>query len=291
MAIILALAGFCVQAAATLPIIAALSLIAGRRGNARICLAGGLELLNLDLFLAATGPIFYLGSYWQQMLPYGTNFAQRIAPLFMPAGMNWSGSTLIWLAGILAGFPAIWGIRLRLQNLRENTSPVRLIRVPLFFCFLCAFLFFSTFIVINWPFGGLPEVIGWDRAALALWRNAVSNYFLALSSAGAAALLLLALRQQKLPENFVPIATRWLAFWGLAGSLPYLLTRWGYIIGAFRARGSLAYGLQYQTISLSLLTAAAFCCALLLWKPRFLLPLAWATILLLLGRALLPLLV
>lgn len=289
-AIILIIAGFSVQAAATLPILAALTMIAGRRGNADVCLGGSLDLINLALILASAGPVWFLGSYWQQMLAYRTDLAQTFAPLLMPAGFSWSGSLLAWLAGWLACFLCASAVKRTCHGWQTDSYPLKAIRIPLFFSLCSATLFFSTFILINWPFAGLPEGIGWDRVVMALWRNATSNYFLAFSNAGVVALVALVYLKKKIPAHFVPIAARWLSFWGMAGALPYVLTRWGYVIAAARARGIAAYGMKYQAISLSLLTGTAICCAILLWKPRLLTPLAWLAALMLLGRAFLPLL-
>lgn len=277
------------QSAATLTLIAALGMIAGRRGNARFCLEGGRYLLQLALLLAVAGPIWFLGSYWQQMRTFKAALGQMLAPLFMPAGLPWSLSLLAWLAGCAVCYVAIRLTQVSLAALQEDRYALAEIRLPLIFSFCAAALFFSTFMLMHWPFGGLPENIGWDRVIMAIWRNATSNYFLALSNGGIIALLTLIYLKRAIPFDFISIAARWLAFWGVAGLLPYALTHWGYAIGARHARGLVAQGLKFQITSLALLTGAGICCALLLWKPRFLIPLAWAAFGLLLARSFLPL--
>lgn len=289
LAVILALANFGVQAASTLPFIAALGMIAGRRGNGHFCLIGSALLLKLTVALAACGPIFYLGSYLQQMLPFRNTFAQMLAPLMQKAGLPWSASALVWIAGWIASCIALKFTEASERQLAQAGYPVQFIRLPLFFALGSAALFFSSFILINFPFGGLPPDIPWDRILMALWRNATSNYFLALAYAGASALLALIFIRNFLISENLPIATRWLAFWGIAGVVPYSLIRWGYIISSMRAGGAFAHHLEQQTWSLSLLTASALCCALLLWKPKFLTGLAWAAVMLLIARAILPL--
>ena len=264
-------------------------MIAGRRGNARDCLSGGLCLLCLAQGLAAGGPIWFAGSYWQQMLAFNTSIRQMLAPLLMPAALGWSLSLLVWLAGWLGCFLAAGSVRAALSNLAAENYRLSQIRLPLILSLCSAGLFFATFILIHWPFAGLPENIGWDRVIMAIWRNATSNYFLALSNAGILALLALIWLKTRLSRAFAPIATRWLAFWGLAGVLPHALTRWGYALNASRAGGIAAQGVKFQVSSLALLTAAGLCCAVLLWRPRLLMPLAWASFALLLARAFLPL--
>lgn len=277
MPLLIAFARILSQAAATLPVIALLTLLAGRRGNAGLCLFGARWLSGLALVLGASGPVWLIGSYLREVLPYGQGPQVLIAALLQPAGLPWSLSLLAWLAGWLAMFPALRGITFFAQGLSQNSYPATLIRGPIVACLLAAAFCFSPFILINWPFAGLPDSISMDRAFMAILRHANSEYFRGFAAAGAIALGLWPFWSSRLARDRMPVATRWLAFWALAGNLPWLLASLGPAIGASlnRAHMAAAYGINRQLMVLALFGCATLCWGVLLWKPRYLNALAW----------------
>lgn len=129
--------------------------------------------------------------------------------------------------------------------------------------------FFAVFVLINWPFAGLPEGLAQDRAVMAIFRHASRNYFMALCPAGSIALLLLNFQAKKLDTRELYICARWLAFWAMAGCLPYSLVTWGSVIGlGLNASVSIDQAFMPQTYGLVFLTGALACWAFILWKPR-----------------------
>lgn len=256
------------RAAATLPLIAALSMIAARRGNARFCIGGSRWLLRFCCALAICGLVWFALDYLLQVLPYQAGLEKALAPLFEKAGAAWTFGFLGWLAGLCCAFVA-WRSLGRFALLQEERYPVAAIRFPLILAFLAAFLFFLTFMIVVWPFAGLPEGLDWERVGLAIWRSASSTYFQALCPAGALALAAWPLWRPQLDENYTRVACRWLSFWAMSGVLPYLLTAWGPVLGA-ATHGASPPGAHLQIIGLGALTLAAACWIFLLWKPRYL---------------------
>lgn len=275
------------RAAATLPLIAALSMIAGRRGNASFCIGGSHWLLCLCCGMAISGPLWFALDYLLQVLPYQAGLERALAPLFEQAGVAWSGSFVVWLAGLSCALLALRSLGRFARHLNVDSYPVRAIRSPLILAFLAAFLFFSTFMIALWPFAGLPEGLDWERAGLAIWRRASSAYFQALCPAGAIALAMWPLWRPRLELRYTGVACRWLAFWAMVGALPYLLTAWGPVLGAAR-RGATLPGLHLQSIDLGALTLATTCWIFLLWKPSYLAFLSLFAMGMLLLRSLLP---
>lgn len=276
------------RAAATLPLIAALSLIAARRGNASFCINGAAWLLRLCCGLAICGPLWLALDYLLQVLPYQAGFAKALAPLFEKSGLPWSGSFLAWLAGWGCAFLAWRTLGSFARRLNTPSYPVAAMRLPLILAFLAAFFFFSTFMLVVWPFAGLPEGLDWERAGLAIWRRASSGYFQALCPGGAFALAAWPFWRPRLEPGYAQVACRWLSFWAMAGALPYLLTAWGPVLGAV-TRGAPPPGVHFQMVSLGALTLAVACWIFLLWKPRYLGSLSLFALAMLLLIALLPL--
>lgn len=278
------------QAAAVLPLVAILTLIAGRRGNAQFCLWGGQALLGLCLTLAISGPVWVISSYLAEVLPYHARTPQMLAPLFRPEGFAWFGALIVWLGGWLAVFCAFFPAkRLALSWRGENYALKQLI-TPIFFGLMASFLFFAAFIFERWPFAGLPEGLGWDRAIMAIGRHGMRACFSGFCPAGAIALALWPLWKNRLADSQVAIATRWLSFWAIAGAVPSVFSSWGMTLGA-SVKGAAIPGLSIQLYALSLFTIAIGCWAYSLWKPRYLALLAWPALALLLLKTCLPIIV
>lgn len=275
-------------AASGLPFIAALSLFAGRRGNASFCIFGCKWLLVFCLALAFSGPCWIALSYLREVLPYNAGLARMLAPLAEPAGLPWSSSLAAWLAACLAvflAFAALGNVRFR-----DNIYSVRQVAIPLFFAFAASGLFFMALVLETWPFAGLPEGLEWDRALMAIWRRATGAYFLALSPAGAFALAAWPLWLGRLDANQAKVAIRWLAFWAMAGAMPFLLATAGPALGAALHNGiAVSTGQSALAASLGIYAIAVACWAFLLWKPRYFASLSLAAFCLLLLKTVVPL--
>lgn len=271
------------QVAATLPLIAALSIIAGRRGNGSLCLAGGRTLLKMGSIFAFAGVVWITVSYLVQVMPYHAGFAQMLAPLLLPAGMPWVSGMAAWLGGWLAAILALCA----LLPLSSDKYPLKYARMPIFLALAAAFFYFASFILLIWPFAGLPQDMSWERAFMAIWRHASRSYFMGFCPAGAFALCLLSLWRGRIAIAQLPIATRWLAFWAMAGALPGAFSSWSLTLGAVIG-GSAAGNPQIQLYTLAIFTIAIGCWAFLIWKPAYMQALAWPALTLLIFKTSLP---
>lgn len=278
MAFIIPLARFCAQAAAVLPIIALLSLLAGRRGNGAFCLADAAWLCRLGFALGIAGPIWLVFSCLYAVLPYHLDLAALCGLLIMPAGLSWSLSLLSWLVGLClfwSGYIAVMAFAARLG---ADSYPTRQLALPIGLFLAAAFFLFAPFALINWPFAGFPQGLDKERVIMAIFRHANSEYFRGFCAAGAIALALWPIWPRRFAAAETAIAARWLAFWAFAGNLPWLLSSLGPALGAWLNASQLAaaYGVGLQLGVLALFTGAAFCWAFLLWRPRHLRICAWA---------------
>lgn len=259
-------------AGASLPFIACLTLVAGRRGNGLFCLWGGYRLLYCALILASFGPVWIIGSYLADVAGYGTSVAQKLAPLFHNAGLPWSGSCMAWLAGWLAMALACTLLRRELAAFQGDSYRLAYVKMPLAGCLAACGLFIASYILINWPFAGLPADLSWERASQAIIRHAIRQYYMNFCSAGAFALIAALYACRNVPTEQKITAVRWLGVWAAGGCLPGLVQSWGILMGlgaSGRLAGTLSQGLWGQTAGLALLTIAFFCWCLLVWRPRF----------------------
>lgn len=283
------------DAAAALPLIIALGLVAGRRGNGRFCLWASEKLLGLALPLSFAGPAYILLRYFSLLLPYNTRGASLLAPLLESSGMAYTSSIIAWTAGALALYLAQGALAPALFRHNAETDRYKLsfIKFPLALCLLAAFVFFLTFILLNWPFAGLPQNLDWPRAAMAVCRNAVRHYFMAFCPAGAIALLYAfhvysgncpASEAQK--HN----SLRWCAIWAAIGYLPYSLQKWGLALGlALRGNAdSLMGSIASQILALSLLAMAIVCWFWLFFCKKQRAAIAWTAFGLFTGGSLCP---
>lgn len=313
-----ALLGIAADAAATLPFMAALTLILGRRGHAALCLRGAGALAGLALWLSAAWPIRVLGDAFVRLSLAGdAPAATRLMALFAPAGLAISTSVAVWLVG--AAF--VWSGRRACAAAAAALPPgagsyrVPAIRLPLILLLAAAACALAAFALRDWPFAGLPAGMDMGRAATAVGKHACRSYFMALASGGAFGLLLAARAARRndcasrpsaagVQSPSAPLsvaeaegAVRWCALWAAVGYLPSCLEHWGLALGLLLRgnAGPLLHGghwplilLQFTTLALLTLAMAAWLLLLLARAPLRRLPLAWAGAALLLLAASAP---
>lgn len=251
-----------------MPLVAALSLISGRRGNAPFCLAGGQYLSGLALFLAICGPAWLAADYLAATLHFGRPWRQVLAPLAEPPGLPWSTACAVWLLGMCCLGAAYLAARHCRARIAAPAYKLAQIRVPLLFCLLASLVFFAAFMLQLWPFAGLPEGLASDAAFMAIFRHASRNFFLGFCPAGAVGLVVLWHFAANIPRHYMLIAARWLAFWAVAGCVPNIIITWGSLIGlGFSHDAALAQGFRPQAIALIPFTCALLCWAAILWRP------------------------
>ncbi len=280
-----------VNAAAALPLVTALGLIAGRRGNGAFCIAGNHLLLKYTLLLSICGAIYFPCSCFFQIMAFTDN-ANPVAALGSLAGLPWTTSLAAWLCGmglLASGIHFLGGI----TPPANDRYTIKFIKLPLICCLGSALCFFATYILINWPFAGLPAQLPWDRAIMAIFRNATRHYFMAFCPAGAIGLIVMLCSWAHL-SSFATTAQcqsgrRWLAFWAAIGFLPNTLQKWGLIIGLAMSGNSGSLDAMHVDIIAMILLSVAICCwfwLLLAKKARIWV--AYAAFTLLLARTLVP---
>lgn len=268
MPLLISFLGIAANAAATLPVIAILTLLAGRRGNGQFYLYGASRLMLLNFFLALIGPFWFFGAYFMEISHFNAPLSQKLAPLFQLQGLPWSSSISVWFFGIVCLVCAFVSFDRTAKHLPADRYLARQFRRPIIFGLAAAFCFFATFMLINWPFSGLPEGLAWDRAIMAIFRNANRNYFLAFCPAGAIGLTAMLVWQKNLDQQRIMIAARWFSFWAVAGCIPTLLISWGTLMGlGINANASTNMG--PQTSGIACLSVALVCWAIILWRPRY----------------------
>lgn len=252
---LLAILEFIRNAAASFPLIAAIGLCAGRRDHGREYLDAAARFFKIFMGCSILGFLYFPLAYFILLLPYKTATSTLWGPLLEPAGLPWSASMAAWMGGIIC-FSLAW------QALPGGNGPnsygLAYVRNTLIFCCIAGLFFFATFILINWPFAGLPENLAFDRAVMAIIRNASRNYFMTFGASGALALFFASgiCRMDLLPR--IP---RWLAVWAVLGYLPSLLQRWSVILGIFvnKSIPGGTSGYQILITQLAFLTLAIIC--------------------------------
>lgn len=292
---LVAFAGIFANAAAALPLVISLGLVAGRRGNANFCLLASARLLNMALAISVAGILFFAGTYVFQL--FALNAQNILTLILQPASLPWVSSLCVWIVGMTLLFSARAALALCASRGIVKADRYRLadLKIPLILCLGAALCFFATFLLVNWPFAGLPEGLSPDRAVMAIARNAARHYFMAFCPAGAIALVF-AFNTEK---NFASPAQfgnsiRWLAAWAAAGCLPHVMQSWGLLIGVWTGGNSLSafggYTLSLWTHvgALCCLTVAMFCWLWLLLGKYRRPAIAWAALGLLVARESLP---
>lgn len=275
------------EAAAGMPVILALGLVAGRRGHATFCVDSALLFLRLALPLSLCGPLYYIYDYLVQILPFLAPGASSWAPLFSPPGLPWLTSALVWLFG--AGFLA--AAYLFLRGLAGRVFPgdkYRLANVakPLVLCLVAAAFFCACNWLINWPFAGFPRDLPEDRVIMAIGRHAMRQTFASFCPAGAIAVLMAA---RVLPPRGKAErgAIRWLAAWAIGGAIPQTIRTSGLALGALLHQSSgmvLPLGMAEQGASSLFAWAAILSWACLFPGDRTRALFVWLGFAFLLGR-------
>lgn len=263
------LLGIAANAAATLPFMAGLALLLGRRGHAAFCLAGAAALTGLGLWLSAAWPLLVVGDALVQLSQAAdAPLARRFAAFFTPAGAGITLSVAAWCAGIVCAFLGRRACLNKACVLPPGTDSysARAMRLPLAALFAAAACALAAFALRNWPFAGLPPGLDLWRAAGAVLKHACRGYFAAFSSGGACGLLLAALAARRgwhgspLSPAQAAGGVRWCAVWAVAGAVPHLLERWGVALGLWLRKGAAlpadAHAALFQLVALALLTLA-----------------------------------
>lgn len=241
----------CGHVAAALLLVMILTILIGRRSHADLVRYGVACLRRLALGLAVPGlagfilPIILILGHWPETV--------TMASLFHPVVLPWTMASLFWL------FAFVWIFLVR--------------RIAIWSCMIPLFIALAAGIVCNWPFAGLPQ--GMDSATVfaVLALQTGHRLFLGLSLAGGIALFFVPHWQRTCQFGAVSLgegnrkgAMRWLAFWACLGAVPFLVDRWGLVIGNLmhQSASSVVASLLARMVPLSI---AVFCWAVLLALP------------------------
>lgn len=255
------------SAASAMPIIIALTLATGRRGNADLSARGAHALTRCAAGLAFLGPLIVVGKVLALLA--GVRAPEHLLDgisLWMPAMLPYTTSVVAWLAGIACLLGYLVVNKAAAQPLpvagQSNWQPGQIgLRVGL--ALLAALCFFMAQVLPNWPFSGLPQGLSMGDVAVAVLSSTVHDYFTAFTPAGCVALLVLAFKTGSASAALSPgdeqLAARWCALWAMVGFIPRCLDRWGLVIGISLRQGPLPMGVAEQAISLVPTTLAIAC--------------------------------
>ena len=255
------------SAASAMPIIIALTLATGRRGNAGLSAMGARTLARCAAGLAFLGPLLAAGSVLALLA--GVRGPQHmldgISP-WMPAMLPYSTAVVAWLAGItcLLGYLVADKATAHGQPpaVQDSWQPGQIgLRVGL--ALLAALCFFMSQVLPNWPFSGLPQGLTMADVALAVLSSTLHDYFTALAPAGCVALLVLSFKTASGSAALTPDAeqraARWCTLWAMVGLIPRCIDRWGLVIGLSLRPGPLPQGVAEQAMGLVPTTLAIAC--------------------------------
>ena len=260
------------SAASAMPIIIALTLATGKRGNAGLSAKGARALARCAAGLAFLGPMLAVGGVLALLASVRgpQHMLDGISP-WMPAILPYSTSVVAWLAGItcLLGYLVVDRAAATAQPKagQDYWQPGQIgLRVGL--ALLAALCFFMAQVLPNWPFSGLPQGLTMSDVALAVLPSTLHEYFTALAPAGSVALLVLTVKTATGAAALVPAAlspadeqraARWCALWAMVGLIPRCIDRWGLIIGISLRSGPLPQGVAEQAMGLVPTTLAIAC--------------------------------
>lgn len=208
------------NAAAALPIIMALTLLAGRRGNARLCIMGTQRLTRLALWLGLLGPLLTAADLAGTLISLGGSASLNGITLWDDAVLPYTTTVLAWIGGLCclwvvaymdksspltAGLPSNDATSKSAKGRssrkgRRTPAPIEgsgehdqldsaAMRGRLFLYLLAGVCFFATQALPNWSFSGPPQGMEWGRMVSAILGTATHNYFTCFAPAGALALL------------------------------------------------------------------------------------------------------
>ncbi len=256
------------QAASTLPLLACLTLLIGRRGHAGLCTAGARALAWAALILSPAGLLVIAGDFAlivMRLRSMGQNVA--IPSPFEPGMLTFTASALLWGAGMLLTAVLCAGPFRRVPADADAAPPQKAaVRLSL----AAALVFFATYATAIWPFAGMPEGMTHLQAAGLVLRDSLHRWFFALCPAGVFAALVLWARRAALDalEKDGDVrngAARWCALWPIAGGLPHALSEWGMVLGML-LRQEMPQWLAPRMAAAILLTGAIAAYAFLLAK-------------------------
>lgn len=253
------------SAASAMPIIIALTLATGRRGQARLCAYGARTLARCAAGLAVLGPLLAAGSVLALLASIrSTEHMFEGVSLWMPAMLPYTTAVAAWLAGIICLLLYLAADRAAPvpQAAQDYWQPGQIgLRVGL--ALLAALCFFAAQVLPNWPFSGLPQGLSMEDVALAVLPKTLHDYFTALAPAGSVALIILSLVARNRGAAFTLAdeqrAARWCALWAMVGFIPRCIDRWGLVIGFSLRQGPLPQGLAEQAMGLVPMTLAIAC--------------------------------
>lgn len=291
--IFLNLLEFAMQGTATMPCIMILALAMGRKGHGAFCLFATLRLGFLTFCLSIIGVAYFLGSYLNTM--FGMGNYQFFDTFFMPAAMNYSLSLLAWFAG-MGLFYVAWlnlrGVDARLFARQVDRYDLKSIKVGIILFFLAGLCYFMTFIIFHWPFGGFPESLTRERVIMAILRNSVRAWFMALAPAGSMACVFAVWERNKqagISREVTNAATRWCAFWAFIGYLPVTIQNAGILLGASAgAYKNFVAGYYSQVTGTMFVVCGMACFAVLLFRKQSSEVFAWLGLILYLCARTLP---
>ena len=254
------------SAASAMPVIIALTLAAGRRGQAGLCAHGARTLARGAAALAILGPLLAAGSVLALLASLrGAEHMFDGISVWMPAMLPYTTAVGAWLAGILCLLLYLAADRAAPlpQASQDYWQPGQIgPRVGL--ALLAALCFFAAQVLPNWPFSGLPQGLSMGDVALALLSQTAHDYFTAFAPAGSIALVILALKTRRgtaatVTQAEEQRAARWCALWAMVGLIPRCIDRWGLVIGFSLRQGPLPQGLAEQAQGLVPMTLAIAC--------------------------------
>ncbi|OXS29145.1 MAG: hypothetical protein BCS36_13950 [Desulfovibrio sp. MES5] len=223
------------SAAAALPVIMALTLLAGRRGNARLCILGTQRLTRLALGLGLLGPLLTAADLAATLISLGgSSSLLNSLSLWDDAVLPYTTTVLAWIGGLCclwivayldgrsplaAGLPDedMPAAKNSAGTASKGRSTCKARRAPapvegsgksdqlageamrgrLCLYLMAAICFFCAQVLPNWSFSGPPQGMEWGRMVSAVLGAATHNYFTCFAPAGAFALLTLSFFHRK----------------------------------------------------------------------------------------------
>ena len=268
-----ALVRICAQAASVLPLVTALTLLAGKRENPRLCHLCCREMVRLNLILALLGPVQLISDVsFQLSLVHGAiRLPENFTP-WMPVMLPYSSALAAWLAGIACLY-----IQLLVSRPAGDANPalsvsnIRMSRTIIWGGFAVVLCFFAAQALPSCPFAGLPEGLTLTRAFVAIVSATLHAFFSYLTPAGAIALCFFSRREDLLQdwgctEKDELQGARWFSLWAMVGYIPYCLDRWGVSLGFALRPGGMPPAILARVPSLTMLTLAVLCWVILFYR-------------------------
>lgn len=275
------------NAGAIMPLVILLTLIADNKKKVLLPEHFPITAIKINMLVslaALAGMIWQAFSLLENLAPDG---ADMRTALCQPAFLPWTASCVLWCLGCLCLLALISAGK----RSGESSGGTRHLGSQSSICvasIAAAASFFCAFMVINWPFAGLPAGMSFSRAFFTIFKNAFHGCYAGFTPAGAILLSLCAHMLQKSaiflkqPEK-TDCAVRWFAFWGIAGSFPHWIQNCGFIIGLAFHYG-LSENMAWKACTLGMMTISIACWVAIFVMGRkhllILLSCGWLTLLL-----------